>query len=142
MGLGIGGRSIFNSLRRVSGDIGASLLLGWPSDDARTLERVSGTSKKEPFRPRPTFVSVPSPPSTPREELEHRIASLQRRLSSQQLDAALIGQNVDLFYFAGSMQSGMLVVPAAGRPIYAVRRVFERATRESALEQIVPFERF
>lgn len=85
---------------------------------------------------------MPSTPSTPGEELEHRIAGLQRRLSSQQIDAALIGQNVDLFYFTGSMQSGMLVVPAAGRPIYAVRRVFERATRESALDQIVPFERF
>jgi Xaa-Pro dipeptidase len=85
---------------------------------------------------------MPSTPSTPREEVERRIGGLQRHLASHQIDAALIGQNVDLFYFTGSMQSGMLVVPAVGRPIYAVRRVFERATRESALEQIVPFERF
>ncbi len=85
---------------------------------------------------------MPSVPSTPREELERRIAGLQRHLASQQIDAALIGQNVDLFYFTGSMQSGMLIVPAAGRPIYAVRRVFERAKRESALDQIIPLERF
>jgi Xaa-Pro dipeptidase len=85
---------------------------------------------------------VPTAPSTPREELERRSAGLQRQLVSQRIDAALISQNVDLFYFAGSMQSGMLVVPAAGRPIYAVRRVLERAKRESALDQIVPLERF
>ncbi len=85
---------------------------------------------------------MPSVPSTPREELERRIGGLQRHLASHQIDAGLIGQNVDLFYFTGSMQSGMLVVPAAGRPIYAVRRVLERATRESALDQIVPLERF
>ncbi len=85
---------------------------------------------------------MPTAPSTPREELERRINGLQRRLVSQRIDAALISQNVDLFYFAGSMQSGMLIVPVSGRPIYAVRRVLERAKRESALDQIVPLERF
>lgn len=74
--------------------------------------------------------------------MQRRIGALQRRMASHEVDAALIGQNVDLFYFTGSMQSGMLVVPAAGRPIYAVRRVLQRAIRESPLDQIVPFERF
>jgi Xaa-Pro dipeptidase len=81
-------------------------------------------------------------PSTPREELQHRISGLQRHLASQGIDAALIAQNIDLFYFSGSMQSGMLVVPAAGHPVYAVRRVFERAKRESALEHIVGLESY
>ena len=81
-------------------------------------------------------------PSTPREELQARISGLQRHLASHQIDAALIGQNIDLFYFAGSMQSGMLVVPVAGQPIYGVRRVLERARHESALEQIVTLEGF
>lgn len=80
--------------------------------------------------------------STPREELERRISGLQHHLASREIDAALIGQNIDLFYFTGSMQSGMLVVPAAGRAIYAVRRVLERARRESGIEQIVPLESF
>ncbi len=79
-------------------------------------------------------------PSTPRDELLRRTSALQRHLSAHELDAALITQNVDLLYFAGSMQSGVLTVPADGRPVYAVRRVLERARRESALEQIVPFE--
>jgi Xaa-Pro dipeptidase len=81
-------------------------------------------------------------PSTPREELQRRIGGLQRHLASREIDAALIGQNIDLFYFAGSMQSGILVVPGAGHAQYAVRRVFARATRESALEHILPLESY
>jgi Xaa-Pro aminopeptidase len=79
-------------------------------------------------------------PSTPRDELARRAAALQKHLETAGLDAALITQNVDLFYFAGSMQSGVLIVPARGRPVYAVRRVLDRARRESALEQITPLE--
>lgn len=81
-------------------------------------------------------------PPTPRDELAHRITALQRHLVAHDLDAALVTQNVDLLYFTGSMQSGVLIVPAAGRPLYAVRRVLERAKRESALEQIAPFGSF
>ncbi|HKV43294.1 MAG TPA: Xaa-Pro peptidase family protein [bacterium] len=81
-------------------------------------------------------------PFTPRDELTVRIDHLQRHLQAQSLDAALIGQNIDLYYFTGSMQGGLLIVPAAGRPVYAVRRVFERARRESGLEEIVRFESF
>ncbi|TMI79915.1 MAG: hypothetical protein E6H03_09345 [Bacillati bacterium ANGP1] len=81
-------------------------------------------------------------PSTPRDELDHRIGALQHHLRTQQVDAALISQNIDLFYFTGSMQSGTLLVPADGRPVYAVRRVFERARTESALEKVVALESF
>ena len=80
--------------------------------------------------------------STPGDELAHRIQDLQRHLQSHQIDVAFIMQNVDLFYFTGSMQSGVLIIPASGRPIYAVRRVLARARRESALEQVVPLEGF
>jgi Xaa-Pro dipeptidase len=79
-------------------------------------------------------------PSTPADELRRRIASLQGHLPALELDAALVTQNVDLFYFTGSMQGGVLIVPAAGQPTYAVRRVIERARRESGIERIVPFE--
>jgi len=81
-------------------------------------------------------------PSTPRDELQRRIGALQRRLADDGVDAALVAQNVDLLYFTGSMQSGVLVVPAGGRPVYAVRRALERARRESALEPILPLARF
>lgn len=79
-------------------------------------------------------------PSTPQDELRRRITALQGHLPALELDAALITQNADLFYFTGSMQGGVLVVPATGRPTYAVRRVLDRARRESGIERIVPFE--
>jgi Xaa-Pro aminopeptidase len=81
-------------------------------------------------------------PPTPRDEVERRIDALQRHLRATSLDAALIAQNIDLFYFTGSMQSGVLIVPANGQAVYAVRRVLERARKDSPLSQIVPLESY
>jgi Xaa-Pro dipeptidase len=75
---------------------------------------------------------------TPRDELLRRAGALQRHLRTDGVDAALIMQNANLFYFGGSIQSGALIVPAAGTPVYAVRRIVERARAESALDTIVP----
>jgi Xaa-Pro dipeptidase len=76
--------------------------------------------------------------ATPSDELGRRAAALRRHLAAADLDAALITQNADLFYFAGSIQSGVLIVPGDGQPVYAVRRVLERARAESTLDAIVP----
>jgi Xaa-Pro dipeptidase len=75
---------------------------------------------------------------TPREELHRRADALRPHVAAARLDAALIVQNVNLFYFGGTIQSGVLIVPASGRPVYAVRRVLERARAESALEDVIP----
>lgn len=76
----------------------------------------------------------------PRDELARRSTALQKYLETAGLDAALVTQNVDLLYFTGSMQNGVLVIPARGQPVYAVRRMLDRARRESALERITPLE--
>src|SRR5512139_530053 len=73
---------------------------------------------------------------TPAEEIRARIGKLQERLRGAGLDAAFLVQNADLFYFAGSIQQGILVVPAHGDPAYFVRRVYERAVEESPLPEI------
>lgn len=73
---------------------------------------------------------------TPAEEIHTRIAKLQERLRGARLDAAFLVQNADLFYFAGSIQQGILVVPAREDPVYFVRRVFERAVEESPLANV------
>jgi Xaa-Pro dipeptidase len=73
---------------------------------------------------------------TPAGEIRARVARLQERLRQAGLDAAFLVQNADLFYFAGSIQQGILVVPAAGDPTYFVRRVYERAAEESPLPEI------
>lgn len=75
---------------------------------------------------------------TPRSELDHRIARLQTALVAEGLDGALLHGTTNLFYFSGTAQQGHLWVPAAGRPILLVRRVLERARRESELERIEP----
>ncbi|HET6475153.1 MAG TPA: Xaa-Pro peptidase family protein [Thermoleophilia bacterium] len=73
----------------------------------------------------------------PAEELAGRIAGLQARLADRGLDAALLQQNADLFYFAGTVQQSFLYVPAEGEPTLFVRKVAERARLESALGAIV-----
>lgn len=55
------------------------------------------------------------------------------------LDAVIIVQNADLFYFTGTTQSGNLYVPASGSPIYMVRKGLNRARQESRLAEIVSF---
>jgi len=73
---------------------------------------------------------------TPTAELETRIEKLQALLAEDGLEAALILQNADLFYFTGTIQQGVLYVPAAGPAVYMVRKEYGRARMESGLEHI------
>lgn len=76
---------------------------------------------------------------TPASELERRRLALQRLMAAEGLDAVIILQNADLFYFTGTIQSGCLFVPDSGEAVYMVRRDVNRARKESALSEIVPF---
>ena len=76
---------------------------------------------------------------TPTVELEYRCKRLQDLMAAAGLDAVLIVQNADLFYFTGTIQSGNLYVPLSGAPIYMVRKDYLRARMESGLKEIVPF---
>jgi Xaa-Pro dipeptidase len=77
---------------------------------------------------------------TPASELTARIARLQTLMQQDGLDAVLMIQNADLFYFTGSIQQGMLYVPADGEALYMVRKDFGRARMESGLKEVVPFK--
>lgn len=76
---------------------------------------------------------------TPSTELEYRCKGLQELMYQKGLDAIIITQNADLFYFTGTIQSGCLYVPATGQPLYLVRRDAARARMESGLREIIPF---
>ncbi|MFO7983969.1 MAG: Xaa-Pro peptidase family protein [Desulfuromonadales bacterium] len=76
---------------------------------------------------------------TPASELEIRYRKLQVLMEKQGLDAVLMVQSADLFYFTGSIQQGVLYVPQSGQPIYMVRREYNRARMECGLKEIVPF---
>ncbi len=73
---------------------------------------------------------------TPKEEITARLKALQGRLAAGGVGAAFIVQNADLFYLTGTIQQGVLVVPASGDPVYFVRKVFERAVSETAVEHV------
>lgn len=76
---------------------------------------------------------------TPAVELEYRCKQMQVRMAEAGLDAVIVSQNADLFYFTGTIQSGALYFPASGQPLYLVRRDAARARMESGLKEVVPF---
>ena len=69
----------------------------------------------------------------PAAEVAARLAGLQATLTSRGLDAAILVQNADLYYFAGTVQRSYLYVPAAGEATLFVRKLAERARLESPL---------
>jgi len=77
---------------------------------------------------------------TPKEELENRIKRLQQQMQVHHVEAILMMQNADLFYFTGSIQQGVLYVPLEGSPVYMVRKEVQRAQMECGLQHIVPFK--
>jgi Xaa-Pro aminopeptidase len=76
--------------------------------------------------------------NTPKSELEDRIERLQLQLRENNVDAALILQKADLFYFSGTIQESHLYVPVEGEPLLMVRKTFDRALAESSLQHVAP----
>lgn len=62
-----------------------------------------------------------------------RIETLAQQLQADSVDVALILQNVDLFYYLGTVPKGVLVVSSTGQAIVGVMKGIGRARRESSL---------
>ena len=75
---------------------------------------------------------------TPKVEIGARIVALQAALTRANIDAAVIVQNADLFYFTGTIQKGYLLVPSQGNPVFAVTGDLDRVKAESSIEAIEP----
>ena len=75
----------------------------------------------------------------PREELERRWTRVRKFMDC---DALIILQNVDQYYLAGTLQTGVLWFPRDGEPLLAVRKSYERAKVESAVKNIVPLKTY
>jgi Xaa-Pro dipeptidase len=78
---------------------------------------------------------------TPQEEIQKRIKQLQSYLKREKVKSCLILQNVDLFYFSGTIQRSYLFIPSEGNPLLMVQKDFDRARKESPLKSIIPIER-
>jgi len=76
--------------------------------------------------------------TVPKTEIDYRITNLQSVLTTQGLDGAFLMQNVDIFYFSGTIQTSVLFVPADGSPILMVQKGYARAKEESSLDEVVP----
>jgi len=73
----------------------------------------------------------------PATETRARLAALKAVLCARGLDAALIVQNADLYYFSGTVQRSFLYVPAEGEATLFVRKLAERAVLETPLSEVV-----
>jgi Xaa-Pro dipeptidase len=70
---------------------------------------------------------------TPQDEIAARIEKFRKGLERQGIHFAIILQNVDLFYFTGTSQRGILVVSVDKAPIFFVAKGLVRAAQETPL---------
>jgi Xaa-Pro dipeptidase len=75
--------------------------------------------------------------NTPKLEIHNRLAYFKNKMKEHGIEASLIVQNVDLFYFAGTVQQAHLFVPVEGEPILMATKDFQRAASESPLDRVV-----
>lgn len=74
---------------------------------------------------------------TPKSEVDTRIQIFQTTLDQLGLDGALIIHHTNLFYLSGTSQSSHLFIPRSGKPLLMVRKSYERACKESPIEEIL-----
>jgi Xaa-Pro aminopeptidase len=72
-------------------------------------------------------------------EILQRITRLQEQLSPLQLDGALLVHPIDIYYFSGTRQNGVLWVPATGAARLLVRKSLSRARAEATAVTVQPF---
>lgn len=68
----------------------------------------------------------------PKGELENRIKRLQAQMND--MDGAILLHSVDVCYYSGTAQDGLVYIPREGDPVVMMRRSLERACQESPLE--------
>lgn len=80
---------------------------------------------------------------TPLNELENRMKKFRTSMDEQYPDweIAVIFSKINLYYFTGTMQDGMLIIER-DNSIFWIRRSFERAEDESLFEDLKPMNSF
>jgi len=73
----------------------------------------------------------------PANEIDHRTARIQKALQENGIDGLLVIQRVDLFYFSGTAQNGVLYMPAEGEPLLFIIKYMPRALKESSIKNII-----
>jgi len=80
----------------------------------------------------------------PLTELETRMNSFRAKMEASNPDweIAVIFSKINLYYFTGTMQEGMLLIPRNDEAVFWVRRSYERAVDESQFPRIKPMDSF
>lgn len=75
---------------------------------------------------------------TPKTELDNRLKRFKNvmDLSNSDWKMAVIFSKINLFYFTGTMQDGILLIPRNEKAVFWVRRSYERALDESRFPEI------
>jgi hypothetical protein len=68
----------------------------------------------------------------PKSEIEARIKRLQSHMG--EMTGALLFESIDLGYFSGTAQEGLIYIPRDAPPVLMIRKSLERAREESPLE--------
>jgi len=82
--------------------------------------------------------------SVPLNELESRMGRFRLLMddSHPEWKIAIILSKINLYYFTGTMQDGMLVIPRDKEASFWVRKSFERAKNESFFPNILPMRSY
>jgi Xaa-Pro dipeptidase len=80
----------------------------------------------------------------PFHELRNRVNHFRERMDVENPDweMAAIFSKINLFYFTGTMQDGMLLIPRDADAVFWVRRSYDRARAESVFPDIRPMSSF
>ncbi len=80
----------------------------------------------------------------PLPELEQRMKRFRAILDEREpeWELALIISKINLYYFTGTMQEGLLFIPRDADAVFFVRRSFDRAASESLFPDIRPMESY
>jgi Xaa-Pro aminopeptidase len=74
-----------------------------------------------------------------KDECAGRLVRLQEKLRQEGLDGALISHPIDLYYFTGTRQNGVLWTTTSGETQLLVRKSLSRARAEALIDQVLPF---
>lgn len=80
----------------------------------------------------------------PLPELKNRMDAFRKQMdiSNPEWEMAVIFSKINLYYFTGTMQDGILIIPKNEEPIFWVRRSYERALDESLFPNIESMNSF
>lgn len=65
--------------------------------------------------------------------IKNRITTIQKYLQNSVIDALCILQSVDLSYFSGTAQNGLLCTPEGNNPLHFINKYLPGAEKESSL---------